>query len=216
MRDSGSGAVGVLGGYVAIISGVMLACTALLYPLTAVLGRTPVREFALGAAPAQWVAVTTRSSIAALPALIEGARDRMRLPDAATGLVLPLSVSVFKLDVAAGNVVKLFFLAHVYGVALRPAAVAAFLASILVLSFSSPGLPSAGSVRTLPAYLAVGIPIEGVVLVQAVESVPDVFMTLLNVTGDLSAATLLSRRGRAAAVGAPEPRPDRSAVTTGP
>jgi Na+/H+-dicarboxylate symporter len=194
---SGDDAVEFLGVYVAIVCGLMLLCTALLYPVTALLGRTGVRDFARAVAPAQLIAVTTRSSIASLPALIQGARDRLRLPDSATGLVLPLSVSVFKLDISVSNIVKLVFLAHVYGVRLSAATLATFLVFVMVLSFSSPGLPSGGTFRALPAYLAAGVPIEGVVMVHAVEAIPDVFMTLLNVTADMSAATLLSRSSRA-------------------
>jgi Na+/H+-dicarboxylate symporter len=193
---SGGGGIRILGTYVGIVCGLMLLCTALLYPVTAAFGRTRVRAFARAVAPAQLIAVTTRSSIASLPALIQGARDRLHLPDAATGLVLPLSVSIFKLDITVSNVVKLLFLAHVYEVRLGAGTLTGFLLFVTLLSFSSPGLPSAGTFRTLPAFLAAGVPIEGVVLVQAMEAVPDVFMTLLNVTADLSAATLLTRSSR--------------------
>ena len=194
---SGSDALDVLGTYVAIVSGLMLLCTALLYPLTSIFGRTTMRGFARAVAPAQLVAVTTRSSIASLPALVEGARDRLCLPDSATGVVLPLAVAVFKLEGAVANAVKLVFLAHIYGVSLGVGAVAAFMVNVIILSFSTPGIPSAGTFRTLPAYLAAGVPIEGVVIVYAVETIPDIFMTLLNVTGDMSAATLMSRSARA-------------------
>jgi proton glutamate symport protein len=195
---TGGEALEVLGTYIAIASGLLLLCTALLYPVTALLGRTSMRRFARAVAPAQLIAITTRSSIASLPALIYGGRERLRLPDSATGLVLPLSVSVFKLDLTVSHTVKLIFLAYVYGVPLGPTTLAAFLLSVMILSFSAPGLPSGGSFRALPAYLAAGVPIEGVVIVQAVETIPDIFQTLLNVTGDMSAATLLSRSSRAA------------------
>ena len=56
-----------------------------------------------------------------------------------------------------------------------------------------------GGVRELPAYLAAGIPLEAVVFVDTVEAIPDIFQTVLNVTGNLSAATMLSRSSRAAA-----------------
>jgi Na+/H+-dicarboxylate symporter len=87
-----------------------------------------------------------------------------------------------------------------------------FLLTVGILSFSTVGLPSRGTLRSLPAYLAAGIPIEAVVLVDTVEAIPDIFGTILNVTGDMSAATILSRpirasRLRGAAAGAPEAVP---------
>ena len=46
---------------------------------------------------------------------------------------------------------------------------------------------------TLPFYLAAGLPIQGIVLLNAVDSIPDVFKTLLNVTADMSVATIVAR-----------------------
>ncbi|MGH9368060.1 MAG: dicarboxylate/amino acid:cation symporter [Thermoanaerobaculia bacterium] len=194
---TGGEAVGVLGAWVVIVSGLLLLCTVLLYPASAFLGRITVRSFARGVAPAQLVAVSTRSSIASLPALVEGARERLKLPDTAAAFVLPLSVSLFKLNPPISSTAKLIFLAHVYGIPLTTATLATFLLTVMVLSFSTVGLPSGGTTfRTLPAYLAAGLPIEGVVILEAVETIPDIFKTLLNVTADMSAATLLSRSSR--------------------
>ena len=45
----------------------------------------------------------------------------------------------------------------------------------------------------LPVFYAAGIPIEGVLILEAVETIPDIFATLANVTGQLGATTILSR-----------------------
>jgi Na+/H+-dicarboxylate symporter len=210
LNTGGEGA-GVLGSFVVIVSGLLLLCTMLLYPVSSLLGRTTMRTFARAAAPAQLVGVSTRSSIASLPALIEGARDRLHLPEPATGFVLPFSVSVFKLNRTISSTAKLIFLAHIYGVALSPTTLAAFLVTVIVLSFSTVGIPSGGlAFKTLPAYLAAGLPIEGLVVAEAVDAIPDIFKTLLNVTADMSAATLLSRSSRVVVSGvsaSEEPRP---------
>lgn len=197
---SGGGAASVLGTFVLIQSGLMLAATALLYPVSATLGRTSVRAFARAVAPAQLVAVSTRSSIAALPALIEGGRERLQLPDTATGFVLPFSVSLFKVNRTISSTVKLLFLAHIYSIPLSAATLTTFLVTVVIMSFSSAGVPGGGvAFKTLPAYLAAGVPIEGIVILEAVDTIPDVFKTLLNVTGDMSVAALLSRSARRAA-----------------
>jgi Na+/H+-dicarboxylate symporter len=54
------------------------------------------------------------------------------------------------------------------------------------------------SLKALPAYFAAGVPVEGVLILEAVETIPDIFKTLLNVTGHMSVATLLSRSTREA------------------
>lgn len=196
LRTGGESA-GMLAAFVGIVSSLLLLFTGALYPLTAALGRTTLGAFARAAAPAQLVAASTRSSIAALPALVEGGRKHLGLPDSSTSLVLPLSVSLFKFNRAISSPVKLLFLAHVYGIPMPPARVATFLITVIILSFASVGLPGGGSAfKTLPAYLAAGVPIEGVVILEAVETIPDIFKTVLNVTADMSAATLLSRSSR--------------------
>jgi Na+/H+-dicarboxylate symporter len=78
--EAGTGAIGPLGAFVAIQCALLLLCTGLLYPVSAYLGRTRALTFARAVAPAQVVAVSTRSSTASLPALIEGARLWLRLP----------------------------------------------------------------------------------------------------------------------------------------
>jgi Na+/H+-dicarboxylate symporter len=172
----------------------------LLYPLTAIAGGTSMREFARAAAPAQLVAISTLSSIAALPALVQGGMDHLRLPSRVTGFVLPLCVSIFKLNRTVSATAKLLFLAHVYGVTLSAGTVAVFMVTVILLSFGAVGVPQGGQAfATLPAYLAAGIPAEGVILLEATSMAPDMLKTLLNVTGDMSVAAFLSRGSRAAA-----------------
>ncbi len=192
---TGLGVLGLLAVYVVLLSGLLILVTIALYPLTAVLGRVSLRSFARGAAPAQLVAAGTQSSLASLPALIEGAQNRLRLPPQVTSFVLPLSVSSFKLNQVISPTFKFLFLAHVFGIPLGVGEMATFLLVTLLLSFGVAGVPrGGGGFRTLPLYVAAGIPIEGVVLLEAVKTIPDVFMTVLNVTADLSVATILGRR----------------------
>ena len=96
-------------------------------------------------------------------------------------------------------------LAHVFGIPLGAGDLATFLMVVVMLSFSVAGVPrGGGGFRSLPLYLAVGIPIEGVVILEAVKTIPDVFMTTLNVTADMSVATILTRKERVVGV-APGP-----------
>jgi len=200
-RDTGYAAVGVLGGLVLLQCGLMTGFTLLLYPISAFAGRVSIAQFARAVAPAQLVALSTRSSIASLPAMIEGGTKHLGLPASATSFVLPLTVSLFKVNRTISSTSKLLFLAHVYGVPLSATTIATFVATVVVMSFSSAGLPGGGSAfKTLPAYIAAGLPIEGIVIAEAVETIPDIFKTVLNVTGDMSAATLLSRGSRVAAL----------------
>ncbi len=187
---------GVVAGWIVLVSSVLLLVTLLLYPLTLLAGGVSLRRFARAAAPAQVVAASTRSSMASLPAMVAGGREHLDFPPSATGFVLPLAVASFKLNMTISGPVKLLFLAHVFQRPLGATQLAAFLAIELILSFSTAPIPSMGTVRSIPAYLAAGIPIEAVLLLNAVDAIPDIFKTLTNVTADMSAATILSRRER--------------------
>lgn len=190
---AGPASAGAVGTYVGLESVFLIGFTLLLYPLAAAVGRVPLGRLARAVAPAQMVAASTRSSLASLPSLVQGAEQRLGLPSAVTGFVLPLSVATFKMNRTVSSTIKMLFLAHVYGVPLEPVQVATFVATVLLLSFSTPGIPSTGSIQTLPVYLALGIPIEGVLILNAVDAVPDVFKTLLNVTADMGAAAMVAR-----------------------
>jgi Na+/H+-dicarboxylate symporter len=107
-------------------------------------------------------------------------------------------VTAFKLNRGVSSIAQVLFLAHVFGLPLDAPRLISFFAIQILLSFSTAGIPSLGSIRSIPAYIAVGIPVEAIFILNAVDSIPDIFKTLLNVTGDMSAAAILSRRERAA------------------
>ena len=137
--------------------------------------------------------MTTRSSLASLPPLIDGALNRMGLPRAVGTFVLPLSVSIFKASESIDPPFRLVFLAYLFDVKLSPASIFAFVIGALVLSFAVAGVPGNGAVHSIPLYLALGIPIGGIILLNSVEAIPDIFETLLNVTADMTVAVVVAR-----------------------
>ncbi len=188
----GSGAAGILGASVAITIAMLIIMTIAMYPAAVIIGRVPGALFARAVAPAQLVAVSTRSSLASLPALVQGG-ERVGLAAPVAGFVLPISVAAFRPSKAVSSTVKLFVVAHMYGIELSAGTIATFVITILLTSFGTPGVPSNTSIQSLPPLLAAGLPLEGIVMVNAVDALPDIFKTLLNVTANLSAATIVAR-----------------------
>lgn len=190
----GIAAAGAFGYFVAaaalLVTGALLA----LYPLTAVLAGIPIRDFARGCAPAQVVGFSTRSSLAALPAMLEGAGKQLRLPSQVTGLALPAAVSVFKFASPIVRLAGTLFVAQLYGIELSGMQLVAVAAAVGVLSFYSPGIPSGGLFVMTPLYLEFGLPVEGIGLLIALDLIPDMFITAANVTADMSVAAVLARR----------------------
>jgi Na+/H+-dicarboxylate symporter len=191
----GAAAAGAVASYVVVTAVATTAFTVLvLYPAAIVLGRTRPAAFARAALPAQAVAFSARSSLAALPAMMETARERLRLPEQVTSFLLPLAASTFRVGGAVGQTIGVLFVARLYGVELDAARLVAVAATVVVMTFSIPGVPAGSIVALVPVLLAVGLPVEGMGILLGVDTIPDMFRTTTNVTGDLVAAVILGRR----------------------
>jgi Na+/H+-dicarboxylate symporter len=189
--ELGLGIVGPVGFYVVALCALVLVAGLALYPVAALGGGVSLRRFARACAPAQAVAIGTRSSLASLPALIEGARRELGDRPGITGFVLPLAVSTFKINTPIADLVGPLFLAHLYGVHLTAGEIAVMTLITVAMSFSNPGIPSGGLfVVTAPVMLSAGLPLEGIGLLIAADAIPDIFNTVFNVTGDMAVATL--------------------------
>ena len=189
---TGFSATRALASFVAIAITLLVVFTIALYPMTMIFAKRGLREFAKATAPVQAVAISTRSSIASLPALLEGGQ-RLGIPEPVNAFVMPLCVAVFKANRTITGMVKLFFLAWVCGVELTPLTIAAYGGSILLFSFISPGTPGAATFTSTAPLLAIGIPIEAIVLVHAVDDIPDIFKTVTNVTANMTATAVVAR-----------------------
>lgn len=188
----GTAVVGAVAFYIVAYAAFLIAATLLVYLAVALLSRTRVAAFARAVLPAQLVAVTTRSSMAALPAMVVAAEHRLALPSTASSFGLPLAVSTFRLNQSVSWVVMALFAAKLYGLELSSITVASLAITSVLMSFSVPGIPSASLFVVAPFYAAVGIPAEAIGILIALDLLPDVFKTLLNVTGQLGAVTIAS------------------------
>ena len=190
----GTSSIGALARYIVTLSGTLLIFTVLLYPVVVLAGRVPLRRFIAAAAPAQALAAGSRSSLAALPLMISAARERLGLGEAASGFVLPLAVSIFRVNVPMAWVVGVVFLGKLYGIPVSEGALLGLVLTSTLLSFSVPGIPSASLFLLSPVLVDLGLPAAGVGILIAVDVLPDMFKTLANVTSQLTAAVLAGGR----------------------
>ncbi|WP_133366421.1 dicarboxylate/amino acid:cation symporter [Qipengyuania sediminis] len=194
----GASAASVLAHYMAIVIAICLAVTLLAVAATWAFGRLSPAAFLRAAFPAQTIAVSTQSSLASLPAMIEAAgplgvdRDR-------AGIVLPLAVSVFKAASAGANVAVAVYLAQLHGVAVTPAGLAVGAVVAAAVSVGAVGLPAQVNFFAIiaPVCIAMGVPVELLPVLLAIESVPDIFRTLGNVTADLAVTRIAGREAAA-------------------
>src|SRR5262249_56273481 len=126
-------------------------------------------------------------SLAALPAMIESA-ERSALPAVVTGFILPLAASVFRVGGAVAMPVGALFLARLYGMTVSPPQLASIVFTTVLASFAVPGIPGGSIVAMVPVLAAANIPIDGIGILLAVDTIPDMFRTTGNVTGSLTLA----------------------------
>lgn len=190
----GLSAAGALVGYI-VVTAVVLTVFAIvfLYPLAVIGGRTRLGDFTRAAFPAQAVAFSARSSLAALPAMMESARSRLRLPEGITNFFLPLAASTFRVGGALGLTTGVVFIARLYGIDLAPSQMATIILTVVLTTFSVPGIPAGSIIVMVPVLLAAGLPVEGMGILLGVDTIPDMFRTTANVTGDMVASTVLGR-----------------------
>lgn len=197
---TGVEAAGVVVAFVLMSQGIQLVMVLALYPLAAFLGGTSLVAFARAVIPVQLVAVSTRSSLATMPVQVESGQEQLNFSQTTTGLLVPICVALFKITLLISNPVKYLFLAHVFGVPLSPGQTISFMVTVLLINFTELGLPRGGvPFRTIPAYVAAGIPVEGLVILQVANDLEDYPDTVANATGMFAAATVLSRSDRARA-----------------
>jgi proton glutamate symport protein len=193
--DSGAQIAGALGYYIVSLSVLLTLFTLLMYPIAQAAG-VHLRRFSRGVLPAQAVALASSSSLASLPALMRGANE-LSITRSTSGLVLPLAVGAFKVAAPISWTIGALFIAKLYGIALGPGAVFGVAVTAVAASFSIPGVPQ-GSLLVLSGVLAgIGVPAEGVALLIAADTIPDLVGTMTNVTGDLVATVVVARLGRA-------------------
>lgn len=195
----GVGVAGAVAFYLAVHCGLLVIAGLLLYVVARVGAGIPTARFARAVLPAQVVAVGTRSSVAALPAMIDGAERVLDLPIQVTSFALPFGVSVFRLNQGVSWIVAALFIGKLYGIHLEVSQLALLAAASVAMSFSVPGIPSGGIFVAAPFFVIVGLPIEGIGILIALDAIPDLFKTSLNVTGQMAATAVLARREATAA-----------------
>lgn len=190
----GLAAAGALLGYIGIVSAICVGFMALvLYPAAVFIGKVPLRKFAAACLPAQGIAFSSRSSMAALPAMLESVRDTLKLPPTIASFFIPLAASMFRAGAGIGQTVGVLFIAKLYGVDLGTAQLLTIAVTSVITSFSVPGVPGGSILVMIPVLMSAGIPIEGIGILLGVDTIPDMFRTTTNVTGHMTAAVIVAR-----------------------
>lgn len=197
---TGADAIGGLAHYIVIVSAAGLVVLLASVAIALTIGGRGPGAFGRAMLPVYAVAISTQSSLASLPAMLAASR-KLGVRESTADFVLPLAVAIFRATSPAMNMGVAIYAAYLTGTPLSPWALGAGVLVAFLVSLSSVSLPGTLSfvVSVGPIAMAMGVPIEPLALLVAVEMLPDIMRTLGNVTGDVAVTTAVDKRGEAEA-----------------
>ena len=192
---SGAAAFGALLHYIAAVSSVGIVVSLLAYPLAVFGARLSLRKYASAIAPVQALAISTQSSLACLPLMLRKSED-LGVPESSAGVTLPMAVALLRATGPAMNIAVALYVANWFGVELGPAQYGVAILAAILTSMGAVSLPGTVSFITsiAPICLAIGVPIEPLALLIAVETLPDIFRTVGNVMHDVAVTGTVARQ----------------------
>ncbi len=180
--------------YVLIVTTIGFIIMLSAYPVAFFWARFKPMAFMRAAIPAQSVAISTQSSLASLPAMVEGAKQ-LGVGSRSTDIVLPMAVAIFRATSPAMNLAVAIYVAHWLGIELTFEQMALGVAVAWITTLGSVSLPGTISfiAAIAPICMVMGIPLEPLGLLVAIETFPDIMRTVGNVTMDIAVTGTVAR-----------------------
>ena len=194
VADKGLGAILSLWQYVVVVLiGLLWHFTVNLGLIAYIFGKINPIKYFKQVREALLIAFSTCSSSATLPVSIEVAQEKAKIPKKVAGFVLPLGATVNMDGTALYESVAAIFVAKLYGIDLSITDQIIIFITATLAAVGAASIPSAGLITMTLVFSAVGIPLEGIALIIAVDRFLDMFRTATNVWGDLVGAKVISR-----------------------
>ncbi|EIC19343.1 dicarboxylate/amino acid:cation symporter [Thiorhodovibrio frisius] len=155
-------------------------------------GVSPLRHYRAVSA-AQLTAFSTASSSATLPITMECVEKNAGVSNRTSSFVLPLGATVNMDGTALYECVVVLFIAQAYGIEMGLATQLVVVLLALTTSIGVAGIPAASLVAIAIILSAVGLPLEGIGLVLAVDRLLDMMRTTVNITSDSCGAVIIAK-----------------------
>ncbi len=161
--------------------------------LLILIGRVNPFKHYRGMPSALMMAFSTCSTMVTLPLTFEAVTGNSKVSEKVANFVLPIGATVNMDGTALYECVATIFIAQVYGYHLSLSAQAIIVATALLASIGAASVPMSGLVMMSIILKAVGLPLEGVVIILAVDRILDMFRTTINVLSDSCGAVIVAR-----------------------
>jgi|AntRauTorcE11898_2_1112593.scaffolds.fasta_scaffold02997_4 Na+/H+-dicarboxylate symporter len=193
-QDDLLGLMGRMGIYMGTVIGALLIHAFIVLPLLVrIVGKAnPLKHFNNMSAPLM-TAFSTSSSGATLPLTMNAVEHNSGVSNKVTSFTLPLGATINMDGTALYECIAALFIAQAYGVDLTIAAQFTVVITALLASIGAAAIPMAGLVMITVILTAVGLPLEGVGLILAVDRILDMFRTATNVWSDTCGAVIIAK-----------------------
>jgi proton glutamate symport protein len=138
-------------------------------------------------------AFSTSSSNATLPLTMKAVEEEDGVSNKIASFTLPLGATVNMNGTALYECVAVMFIAQAYGIDLTFGQQIIVIFTALLAAIGAAGIPMAGLVMMTVVLKAVGLPLEGIGLILAVDRILDMFRTTINVYGDTCCAVIIAK-----------------------
>jgi Na+/H+-dicarboxylate symporter len=136
------------------------------------------------------IAFATTSQAATVPAMLESA-DRLHLSRTSSSFIIALGAAVGRAGSALFQGTALVYLAWLFGIPLPLEGLAVAVVATALVSITVASVPSASVLTLAPALGTIGVPLDGLGVLLGVDRIPDMFRTATNVTGTMTASSIL-------------------------
>ena len=177
---------------VTLLLGLLLMIIIYLIIVKLLTGRNPI-SFLKAILPAQLVAFSTSSSAATLPVTMDRVQNHLKVEKEVSSFVLPIGATINMDGTAVYQAVAAVFIAQTFGLDLSFTAQLGIISTATLASIGAAAVPSAGIIVLVIVLAQAGIPEAGLALIFAVDRPLDMCRTVVNITGDATVSTIVSK-----------------------
>ncbi len=193
MIKSGPAAFIGLGGYVLTVLLGLVAIMVFYLMIVAVFGRRSPIQFLRDIRTVQLLAFSTSSSAAVMPVSMQTCEENLKVRPEVARFVVPLGTTINMDGTGMYQAVAALFLCQLYGIDLSFGETFLLAFTMVGASIGTPAIPGVGIVVLAGIVGGLGVPPEGIGLILGVDRILDMCRTTINVTGDLTAATVMNK-----------------------
>lgn len=174
-----------------VITGLLLLMFGFYPLLIKLFTRIPVKKFLKKLYPVQLLAFSTSSSSATLPLTMEVAEKEVGISEETASFVLPIGATINMDGTSCFQAISVIFIAQVLGLEMTFAQILIVIFMTAISSIGTPGIPGGSYVILAMVLTSVGIPASGLALLLGIDRPLDMLRTSVNVTGDITVASIV-------------------------